>query len=167
MYFYPINTTAGTLNYEKRHGNGKMDPSFKTHLVVPLCFRLTKNSSDFQIPLYFFLFRLNIYENSLSWSFMLLAKKKTSIYFYYLSLTLIAKTMSIIYAPYRFYFLQIFMKNIHQLSFVLPTANGTSPNFHSILYKYWLLMREMVKTISPRCSGDRYYFPAGRRPKGK
>ena len=45
-----------------------------------------------------------------------------------------------------------------------------SPGFfscHVIVYKYWLLMREMVKTISPRCSGDCYYFPVGRRPEGK
>ena len=47
------------------------------------------------------------------------------------------------------------------------TLNSCERFGRASLYKYWLLMREMVKTISPRCSGDRYYFPAGRRPKGK
>ena len=50
---------------------------------------------------------------------------------------------------------------------LLSFDHGLYERSYSIVYKYWLLMREMVKTISPRCSGDRYYFPAGRRPKGK
>ena len=55
------------------------------------------------------------------------------------------------------------MRNKKYNSVNLIDSHNDYPTFKLlILYKYWLLMREMVKTISPRCSGDRYYFPAGR-----